>query len=162
MDQDEFWAIIEASKNAAEDFYERPAALRDILVAKEPNELVEFYECYIDQIESAYRWDLWGAAYLINGGCSDDGFDYFRDWLISEGREVFEAALADPESLAALEQLEETELEEMRYVADEVYEKKTGAAMQPRQREYKEEPAGEAWDEDALYSLYPKLASIYG
>jgi hypothetical protein len=30
--------------------------------------------------------DQWGAAYLANGGCSDDGFDYFRGWLIGQGR----------------------------------------------------------------------------
>jgi hypothetical protein len=36
----------------------------------------------------------------MNGGCSDDGFDYFRGWLISQGRTVFEAALENPDSLA--------------------------------------------------------------
>lgn len=40
------------------------------------------------------------AAYLVNGGCSDDGFDYFRGWLIARGREVFEDVLADPDAIA--------------------------------------------------------------
>jgi Protein of unknown function (DUF4240) len=48
----------------------------------------------------SYDWGLWGAAYVIDGGCSDDGFDYFRAYLISRGRAVFEAAMADPDSLA--------------------------------------------------------------
>jgi len=26
-----------------------------------------------------------GAAYIINGGCSDDGFEYFRRWLVLQG-----------------------------------------------------------------------------
>ena len=39
-------------------------------------------------MDDSYRWDLWGAAYLANGGCSDDGFDYFRGWLIGQGRKV--------------------------------------------------------------------------
>ncbi|MFC9245678.1 DUF4240 domain-containing protein [Streptomyces sp. NPDC057136] len=43
---------------------------------------------------------LWAAAYVINGGCSDDGFDYFRGWLIAQGREVFERTAADPDALA--------------------------------------------------------------
>ena len=38
---------------------------------------------------------LWDAAYLINGGCSDDGFDYFRGWLVDQGRETFERCLAE-------------------------------------------------------------------
>ncbi|WP_342210876.1 LysR family transcriptional regulator [Streptomyces sp. DH-12] len=45
---------------------------------------------------------LWAAAYVINGGCSDDGFDYFRGWLIAQGREVFERAVARPGALADL------------------------------------------------------------
>ncbi|MFL6076856.1 MAG: DUF4240 domain-containing protein [Mycobacteriales bacterium] len=36
----------------------------------------------------SYQGDLWGAAYLINGGASDDGFDYFRGWLIARTRGV--------------------------------------------------------------------------
>ena len=48
----------------------------------------------------SYRRDLWGAAYLINGGCSDDGFDYFRGWLLGQGQAIWQAALADPDSLA--------------------------------------------------------------
>jgi hypothetical protein len=48
----------------------------------------------------AYTVDLWGAAYLINGGASDDGFYYFRCWLIGMGRDVYEAAVANPDSLA--------------------------------------------------------------
>jgi hypothetical protein len=51
----------------------------------------------------SYDWGLWGAACVINGGCSDDCFDYFRAYLISRGREVFEAAVADPDSLASVE-----------------------------------------------------------
>jgi hypothetical protein len=33
---------------------------------------------------------MWVAAYLMNGGCSDDGFDYFRGWLIAQGRTTLE------------------------------------------------------------------------
>ncbi|WP_217498085.1 MULTISPECIES: DUF4240 domain-containing protein [Sphingomonas] len=34
----------------------------------------------------SYRWDLWRAAKVAKGGVSDDGFEYFRTWLISRGR----------------------------------------------------------------------------
>ncbi|MFE7597844.1 DUF4240 domain-containing protein [Streptomyces sp. NPDC057494] len=33
---------------------------------------------------------------------ADDGFDYFRGWLIAQGREVFVRAVADPDDLAEL------------------------------------------------------------
>ena len=51
-------------------------------------------------MNESYRWDLWSAAYLANGGCSGDGFDYFRGWLIGQGRTAYETVLADPDALA--------------------------------------------------------------
>lgn len=162
MDEAEFWKLIDSAKLAAASAQKRPQELRGLLELKGPSEILVFYELYIDQIKKAYRWDLWGAAYVISGGCSDDGFDYFRDWLISEGKEVFERALSDPETLSELPFLEEPELEEMRYVADELYEKKSGKSMMPRQRQHQSDPAGEPWDEDTVAPLFPKLAQVYG
>jgi hypothetical protein len=43
-----------------------------------------------------------GAAYIIDGGCSDDGFEYFRCWLISRGKETFIKLKANPDSLITL------------------------------------------------------------
>lgn len=129
MTNTEFWKHIAASKGQANSAGERPAALRLILSDLEPEEIIEFAEQYSDQIIQAYTWKLWGAAYVIMGGCSDDSFDYFRDWLISEGQEVFELAPIEPESLSLLPKLDEPELEDMRYVAGDVYENKTGKQM---------------------------------
>jgi hypothetical protein len=39
---------------------------------------------------------------MINGGCSNDGFEDFRGWLIVQGHEVFERMIADPDTLADL------------------------------------------------------------
>ncbi|MEV7233888.1 DUF4240 domain-containing protein [Streptomyces sp. NPDC051020] len=47
-----------------------------------------------------YRWDVWAAAYLIGGGCSDDSFMDFRAGLIALGRDWYERAAACPDSLA--------------------------------------------------------------
>jgi Protein of unknown function (DUF4240) len=47
-----------------------------------------------------YRYDLWAVAYLIGGGCSDDGFIDFRAGLIAQGREWYQKAAASPDSLA--------------------------------------------------------------
>ncbi len=48
----------------------------------------------------AYAWPVWGAAYLVEGGCSDDAFMDFRDGLVLAGRATFERTLADPDTLA--------------------------------------------------------------
>ena len=33
------------------------------------------------------------------GGCGDDSFDYFRSWLIMQGKDTFERVLREPERL---------------------------------------------------------------
>jgi hypothetical protein len=49
----------------------------------------------------ALGWDLWEASDLIGRGeLSLDAYQDFRLWLIMLGREVYETALADPDSLA--------------------------------------------------------------
>lgn len=66
--------------------------------------------------------------------CSDDGFDYFRGWLISRGEEVFNQVIKNPEFLAEYlseENLQEDvfapQLEEMLFVASDAYTyRKTG------------------------------------
>ena len=68
---------------------------------------------------------------MLLGGASDDAFDYFRCWLIGQGREVFEGALHDPDALAELLEDFDEEIdgdgEELGYAADEAYEQLTGA-----------------------------------
>ena len=74
--------------------------LRARLAVVAPAEIVEFGTIFNEYSSRAYTWDLWAAAYLIGGGCSDDGFLDFRGWLISKGEKAYESALKDPQSLA--------------------------------------------------------------
>lgn len=65
------------------------------------------------------------------GGCSDDTFDYFRGWLLYQGKETYEACIEDPERLIpVLENLSEydvPEIEELSlYFGFTVYAEKTG------------------------------------
>lgn len=165
MSEDEFWEIIDSAHAAAGGIDSREAALAAVLQTKTPEELVAFEAAYAGQVNKAYRWDLWGAAYIINGGCSDDGFDYFRDWLISEGRARYFAVLADPESLAEIDIDEgEAEFEEFRYVVQDVYERKEGREMDRAEPSYpfRPEPDGDPWDEDDVAKLFPRLAAKMG
>jgi len=50
-----------------------------------PEGIVSFDEHFWLRLAEAYRWDLWGLAYQLNGGCSDDCFVYFRCWLLAAG-----------------------------------------------------------------------------
>ena len=55
---------------------------------------------YGEFMAESRSWELWDAAYLINAGCGDDGFHYFRGWLLGQGHAIWQAALAAPDSLA--------------------------------------------------------------
>ncbi|MEO1574330.1 MAG: DUF4240 domain-containing protein [Pseudomonadota bacterium] len=161
MDDTTFWTLIDDARRAAPDIFDRPAALRNVLMKRTPEDVQAFQEAYIAHIYRAYTWPLWGAAYVIRGGCSDDGFDYFRDWLVSEGRAVYDNALANPETLVDADGGEEFELEEFRYAADEAYKALTGRDMAPDYPAFPAEPSGEEWDEETVPSVFPKLAAKY-
>ena len=106
-------------------------------------EIISFEVAFRRYLNEAYTWDLWGAAYVIHGGCSDDGFEYFRRWLVSRGRDVYEAALADPDSLAQLNIRPGPdgvcEFEAIYYVAGQIFKEKGG---QGDVRDYSEPEAG--------------------
>jgi hypothetical protein len=105
VDTRQFWNLIEAARLRVADPAdgEAIAALAAFQLSHFPREEIVAAEGVLKALMAAsYRKSLWAAASLINGGCSDDGFEYFRGWLIAQGREVFERSVADPDSLAGL------------------------------------------------------------
>lgn len=98
MTKKQFWEHIEKSRRRDADAHAERLVKR---LANLPVKEILDFDCLWEAADSAaYTWNMWGAAYIINGGCSDDCFDYFRGWLILRGRKAFEAALKDPDSLA--------------------------------------------------------------
>ena len=162
MQLDQFWQFVDAAKvQAGDDTEARVDALRDVLGGLGAAELQSFQTHYDRLISASYRWDLWAAAYIINGGCSDDGFRYFRDWLISEGRLVFEAALKDPDSLADLPHIDPAELESFGYVALDLHDEKKLGTMRRAFTGDSGDPAGEPWNEEMVGELLPRLDAKY-
>lgn len=100
MDLHEFWGIIEAARSGAAP--DRPFAdsLVDVLASRTTEEVLAYQERFDAVHGAVYRWDVWAAAYLIGGGCSDDSFMDFRAGLIALGRDWYEKAAAGPDSLA--------------------------------------------------------------
>jgi len=166
MDMDEFWDIIERTRAAASD--RDPDSYTDALAAilrqLSPEQVAEFGFRFTECLRAAYHWDLWHAAYLINDGCSDDAFEDFRAWLISRGREVFERAVRDPDSLAQLgkQALFCSFFEELLGVDDQVYEEMTGKRS-PWHPEPHPPPGGEKRPEDDLDlpNRFPALWAMF-
>jgi hypothetical protein len=145
MSIDEFWTIVEEAGEADDGEDGAADALRELLAKRSAPDLAAFAGHFEALHARAYRWDLWGAAYLIGGGCSDDGFDYFRNALVMKGRAVYEAALAKPDSLAKVDIGED---EGVAYVARELYEAKTKEPLAYSVVDAPDEPLGEEWDFD--------------
>jgi hypothetical protein len=137
--------------------------LRSSLQAMSPEQVAQFQTEFQAQLARSYSWELWGAAYLINGGCSDDCFEYFRAWLISRGERVFAATMKDPDSLADLPGLPQVaEFEAIMYVAGDVYKAKTGRELPPSVYSgAKRAQLGRGWDFDDVGEArrrYPGLS----
>src|ERR1700730_10519523 len=103
MGTDEFWTLVEAARRTLPDEPEANDVadkMSELLSDLSPAEIAAYEQPLWDMMDVSYLDKLRGAAYLVHGGASDDAFDYFRGWLIAQGRAVFERALADPDSLA--------------------------------------------------------------
>ncbi|MET8164740.1 DUF4240 domain-containing protein [Streptomyces sp. NPDC057456] len=167
MDETEFWELVDASREAAGgDPEEQADLLVERLLRLDPESVLDFARHFESRYNRAYRWDLWGAAWLLLDGASDDAFDFFRCWLIGQGREVFEGALhGDPDSLAdLLDDFDEEidgDAEELGYAADEAYEQLTGTVapdlgIPPAPAEPEGTPVAFE-NEGALAERYPRL-----
>jgi hypothetical protein len=163
MNKDAFWTLIEEAREAGDDCNEQAEAVMARLSELPATDILDFQR-HIDACRvEAYRWDLWAVAYIVNGGCSDDGFEYFRGWLIAQGRDYYEAALLEPERAA--ERTEpgvcEYECEDILFGARQVYKQVAGVPMPDTGISLPSEPRGAPWSEEDLPSLFPALSERY-
>jgi hypothetical protein len=103
VDTAHFWHLVDQARDRVSDLTDVEAIAQEaqaLLSALPVGEITAADQAFWQLMADSFQDSLWAAAYVINGGCSDDGFDYFRGWLILQGREPFEQALRDPDSLA--------------------------------------------------------------
>ncbi len=172
MDSTELWDLIETARDETDDPTDADSVAESLvrtLADRDPEVIEAFDIALAGLVAESYLTELWAAAYLINGGASDDGFDYFRGWLIAQGRDVFEAAVADPDSLAevpavraAIAEGEELECEAMLGVAWDAYAAATEEDLPDAGKPPLPE-LGPMWDfddEDAMREHLPRLAAL--
>ncbi|MGK5742277.1 DUF4240 domain-containing protein [Micromonospora sp. URMC 103] len=172
MRTDEFWQLIDQARAGGGGEAQAVAARAVALLAeRDPAEIVGYAHHQRRVLAASHTVDLWGAAYLINGGASDDGFEYFRGWLMAQGRAVFAKAVADPDSLAELPQVraaalsgEEFESEDMLAVPWEAYRRATATDL-PADRDPVATPdLNDFWDfddEEEARRRLPRLAALF-
>ncbi|MFJ8825508.1 DUF4240 domain-containing protein [Streptomyces sp. NPDC102467] len=181
MDTDTFWQLIE--KGRADDA-SLDAALAELLAAHGKDEILAF-DVRMDQLDTAIdRWDVWAAAYLIGGGCSDDSFMDFKAGLIALGRTWYERVVRCPDALAEHPDIhhalatgveEAVFYEEMGYVTATAWARVTGDrdSFYPALEHYRAQhradgeelhDMGDDFDFDDAHEMrrrLPRLAALY-
>lgn len=102
MDKDRFWYII-ASVNSEVDRNDKNAVLRlteEKLYQLPSAEIAQWYAIYDAVHNEADKKELWDACSKCGAHYTDDGFCYFRAWLISQGQEVYDVVLSDPAAVS--------------------------------------------------------------
>ena len=129
MDVEQFWKLIEKTHQISQGAPRKQADLLvDELAKLSEADILSYQSILDDMVDKAYIGELWDVAFILASGwgCSDDGFEYFRAWLIGQGKDLYENALSDPESLVEVVEFgQETQWEVLLYVAVYAYELST-------------------------------------
>jgi len=185
VDLEEFWALVERSGWESADLEDRTDWLIDALAGHEAGDIADV-QLHVDALrDRADTYRLWGAAWLVCGGlCDDDGFWSFQAWLIGQGREVYEAVVADPDALADVpavrelagrdnadwDEAEWPDGESLDDVAEDAYEDATDGDLErvllERGHDFRlsPRPADVPWsfdDDEEMGRRYPRLTKIF-
>jgi hypothetical protein len=99
MTADEFWQAI--GETVHPDPYRHAQRVVARLRQGDVDDIIDFDLHWTQAQSRAYTASLWDAARLIQRHpVLDDAFEYFRAWLVLQGPQVFDRAVADPDSLA--------------------------------------------------------------
>jgi len=167
MDVDQFWNLIQTSAGVGK-------RLASLLQQLKPEEIRGFGDLVDLFRNKAFTWNLWGAAYLINGGCSDEEFDQFIYWLISLGKEKYENVVKDPDFLAEILTEDDITFNEDIIISiarsldrlDKSIDGRSSVIIPAELIEHQQKPKkpqGHEWrnDED-LITMFPKLGEKFG
>lgn len=129
MDTAFFWKIMDYgfAKGQFNNEKKRQALLEQ-LVKLTPEQIQDFEIIFQQMAQKANTWNNLAAATIMAGGAGDDGFYYFRCWLISLGKYHFEETVKNPDHLAELNVpvnkqygYVEAEFEDLIPLSDEAY-----------------------------------------
>ena len=131
LNEEVYWAIIDTSLHETTSQEDQELYLVSAIEKLTPKEMIGFRLRTDKILFDSYNPELWCAAYIVNDGCSDGGFEYFRCWLISRGKEAFYSVKIDPDSLIkqVVEGKESYEFEGFWYVAMNAFKNKTGEEL---------------------------------
>jgi hypothetical protein len=161
----QFWRVIQQTRGeAGSDSGQQSGLIEDRLTKLAPQAIVAFDRERHRLDKRLYTWKIWGAAAVIEDGCSDDCFRDFRAYLISLGPAAVEQALRDPDGLAPMVQdAEMGDWENADNVAPDAYSSVTGNDYPLDDSDLSGPPAGAQinLEDSTLRTLYPRLAARF-
>ena len=99
LNEDLYWEIVAQSLKNSKDQDGQEKFLINEISKLTPKQMIGFRLRTDQLLYNTYNSEMWCASYLMNGGSSDDGFEYFRNWVISRGKEVYYQAKENPDTL---------------------------------------------------------------
>lgn len=103
MTEDQFWEIIQfACRSDSRSSRDWDRNLTAKLTQLPPEEIVAWNHLFDRFVAQACTIDLMAACWVMNTGAGDDGFYYFRCWLVGMGKDVYFAAINNPDSLVSV------------------------------------------------------------
>jgi hypothetical protein len=130
MQEARYWTIINNSLQGAANSAEQEKNLMKEFEKLSLTDLIAFQLQSQKLVIKAYTSHLWCAAYLLNGGCSDSGFEFFKRWLVAQGEKIYYDAIKNPDTLVSfVGKVDEFYFDEFYDPLYQVYEEKTGLGI---------------------------------
>ena len=124
INKDTFWTLIAQAKKHPGGPSEW---LLEQLVDMGPEQAKQFDDIASAYIKLAHQYGLWSAAAVMDRyGFTEYGFLDFRRWLVGQGKEVYMAALRDPDTLADAADYRKRLFEPLVYMGKPAYQELTG------------------------------------
>ena len=131
LDEALFWNIVDLSIKNTNNQEDQESFLVTQIEKLTPKEMIGFRLRTDKLLYDTYNSEMWCAGYIMNGGCSDDSFEYFRNWVISKGKETYYKAKENPDNLVTvlIEGAVYYDFEGFWYVALTAFNNKTGKEL---------------------------------
>ena len=162
MDENTVWDLIAECGPTKVSLADRCEKLKQILKAFKPASIAKFNKLMFEIMGRANRFDVFAVATIILGSASEDAFNSFRAWLVFHGRETFELALSDPESIGKLAKVgDDCDGDELLEAVDDAYLEVKGEELPDSAFGKNKKLQGEKWQEKDLVKLYPALCKRF-
>lgn len=127
LDEELYWQIVDESLKNTRSQKEQEEYLVSRIQKLTPPEIIGFRLRTDKLLYDSYTSVIWCAAYIMNGGCTEDNFEYFRCWIISRGKNTFYKSKENPDYLIneVNNELGNYSFENYWYVALTAFENKT-------------------------------------